>query len=94
MYDGEKSVYFRSNDNKIAYGALRERGTGTLTWPEDEFMYVTKGWIKVQVHGGEGFTLNPGDVMMMRKGQTFTFEMSDDFANIAVFVSDEKVSIV
>ncbi|KAK5203312.1 hypothetical protein LTR41_010955 [Exophiala xenobiotica] len=94
MYGGQKSIYFRSRDNKIAFGALREVGKGTMTWPEDESLFVTQGWIKFQVHGGESFTLNVGHVMMMQKGQTFTFEMSDDFANVAVFVSDEKITIV
>jgi uncharacterized cupin superfamily protein len=94
MYDGTKSVFYRSKDNKIAIGAIREKGADTMTWPEDEFLFVTAGWIKFQVHGGDSFTLEKGDVMMLRKGQTFSFEMSDDFANVAVFMSDEGVTIV
>lgn len=94
MYNGTKSVYYRSKDGKVAIGAIREIGTDTMTWPEDEFLFVTEGWIKWKVHGGDSFTMNKGDVMVLRKGQTFTFEMSDDFANIAVFMSDTKVSIV
>lgn len=94
MYNGTKSVYYRSKDNKVAIGAIREIGKDTLTWPEDEFLFVTEGWIKFTVHGGDSFTLNKGDVLVLKKGQTFSFEMSDDFANVAVFMSETGVSIV
>ncbi|KAH6628980.1 hypothetical protein C7974DRAFT_393571 [Boeremia exigua] len=93
MYSGSKSVYYRSKDNKVVIGAIRETGSDTLTWPEDEFLFVTEGWIKWKVHGGDEFTLRKGDVMVIKKGQTFDFEMSSDFANIAVFISDKEVTI-
>lgn len=61
----------------------------------DEFLFVTEGSIKMEVHGGESFVLGKGDVMVMKKGQTITFECSDDFANVAVFMdSQEKVTLV
>lgn len=60
-----------------------------------EFLYVTEGLIKIEVYGGETFTLSKGDVMVMKKGQTITFECSDDFVNIAVFINlEEKVSLM
>ncbi|KAH7159428.1 hypothetical protein B0J13DRAFT_518893 [Dactylonectria estremocensis] len=94
-YDGTKSIIYRSEDGKVVVGMLREKGKDTLVWPVDEFLYVTEGSIKMEVHGGETFTLGKGDVMVMRKGQTITFECSDDFANIAVFIDlEEKVSLV
>lgn len=93
-YNGTKSIFYRSADNSVAVGAIREIGVGHMTWPEDEFLFVTKGWIKFEVKDGEKFTLKPGDVMFLKKGQTFDFEMSDDFANVAVFLSNEGVTIV
>jgi ethanolamine utilization protein EutQ (cupin superfamily) len=56
----------------------------------DECLYVTEGWIKIDIHNGESYILNKGDVMVMQKGQRITFECSDDFANIAVFIDMEK----
>ncbi|KAF2653654.1 hypothetical protein K491DRAFT_717834 [Lophiostoma macrostomum CBS 122681] len=94
MYNGSKSVFYRSKDNKVAIGAIREKGADTMTWPEDEFLFVTQGWIKFRVHGGDSFTLERGHVLVLRKGQTFDFEMSDDFANIAIFMSETGVTIV
>ncbi|KAL2858983.1 hypothetical protein BJX68DRAFT_262502 [Aspergillus pseudodeflectus] len=89
MYDGTKSIIYRSKDRRVVVGMLREKGKDTLVWPTDEFLYVTQGWIKIDVEGGEKFTLHPGDVMVMQKGQTITFECSEDFANVAVFIDME-----
>lgn len=95
VYDGTKSIIYRSADRRVAVGMLREKGKDTLVWPVDEFLYVTEGTIHIQVSGGEEFTLAKGDVMVMRKGQTITFECSDDFANVAVFWDlDAKVELV
>ncbi|KAH6661544.1 hypothetical protein F5X68DRAFT_226093 [Plectosphaerella plurivora] len=95
MYAGSKSIIYRSDDGKVVFGMLREKGKDTLVWPCDECLFVTEGTIKIEVHGGESFTLAKGDVMVMRKGQTITFECSDDFANIAVFFDkEEKVTLV
>ncbi|KAH6986417.1 hypothetical protein BKA56DRAFT_613789 [Ilyonectria sp. MPI-CAGE-AT-0026] len=95
LYEGTKSIIYRSKDGKVVVGMLREKGKDTLVWPVDEFLYVTEGWIKIDVKDGEKFTLHRGDVMVMQKGQTITFECSDDFANVAVFIDmQEKVELV
>ncbi|KAI8685241.1 Cupin-3 domain-containing protein [Fusarium keratoplasticum] len=88
-YSGTKSIVYRSGDGKVVVGMLREKGTDTLVWPCDEFLIVTDGWIKVDVKGGDNFILNKGDMMVMQKGQNITFECSDDFANVAVFIDIE-----
>ncbi|KAK2784862.1 hypothetical protein FQN52_008798 [Onygenales sp. PD_12] len=85
IYEGTKAIIYRSADGKMAIGTLHEKGKDTLTWPVDEFLFVTEGWITMDVEGGEKFTLRKGDVMVMRKGQVITFEASEDFANVAVF---------
>jgi uncharacterized cupin superfamily protein len=89
MYDGTKSIIYCSKDRRIVVGMLREKGKDTLVWPVDEFLYVTQGWIKIDVEGGEKFTLHRDDVMVMQKGQVITFECSEDFANVAVFIDME-----
>lgn len=95
LYEGTKSIIYRSKDGKVVVGMLREKGKDTLVWPVDEFLYVTEGSIKIDVKDGEKFTLHKGDVMVMQKGQTITFECSEDFANVAVFIDmQEKVELV
>jgi uncharacterized cupin superfamily protein len=95
LYAGSKSIIYRSADSKVVFGMLREKGTDTLIWPVDEFVFVTEGSIDINVQGGQQFTLKKGDVMVMKKGQTITFTCSDDFANVAVFVDlEDKVTLV
>ncbi|RJE22481.1 hypothetical protein PHISCL_05167 [Aspergillus sclerotialis] len=94
-YSGTKSIIYRSEDGRVVFGMLREKGKDTLVWPVDEFLVVTEGWIKMDVHDGESFILKKGDVMVMKKGQVITFECSDDFANVTVFLDfEERVSLV
>ncbi|KAM5383709.1 hypothetical protein ACJZ2D_001698 [Fusarium nematophilum] len=59
-YAGSKSVLYRSADRRVVAGATRESGTGTLTYPCDEFFYVIEGWARLVVHGREMFTLDRG----------------------------------
>ncbi|KXG49768.1 protein of unknown function DUF861, cupin-3 [Penicillium griseofulvum] len=95
MYAGTKSIIYRSADGKVVVGMLREKGKDTLVWPVDEFLFVTQGTIHIEVHGGESFTLGKGDLMVMKKGQTITFDCSEDFANVAVFMDlEDKVTLV
>lgn len=93
-YAGSKSVLFRSADGKIVAGAAKETGTATLTYPCDEFFYVTEGWIELSIHGGETFTLNKGDFIYLRKGTTVDFVFGEDFANVAVFIDSEKITLI
>ncbi|KAH7356369.1 hypothetical protein BKA66DRAFT_562625 [Pyrenochaeta sp. MPI-SDFR-AT-0127] len=93
-YGGSKSIIFRSEDGKIAAGAAKESGNATLTYPCDEFFYVTDGSVDMSLHGGESFTLVKGDFVYVRKGQTIDFKFSDDFANVAIFIDNEKITLV
>ncbi|KAI5460619.1 hypothetical protein BGZ63DRAFT_387530 [Mariannaea sp. PMI_226] len=93
-WKGGKSVMFRSADGKRVAGAFRESATATLTYPCDEFTYVVKGWVKAHVHGGDTFTLKPGDCVYFSKGQTVDFSSSDDYVNVSFFFDDEKVTLI
>lgn len=93
-FGGSKSVIFRAADGKVVAAAAKETGTATLTYPCDEFFYVTGGWIKLAVHSGETFTLNKGDFIYLRKGTTVDFTFGPDFANVAVFIDTEKVTLL
>lgn len=95
-YDGKKSVAFRSADGKIVAGAAHEKGKATLVYPCDEFFFVTEGWIKCDVEGGETFTAKKGDVVYFTRGTKVNFEFGEDFYNVAIFVStdDTKVTLV
>lgn len=93
-YGGSKSVIFRSSDGRIVAAAAKETGTATLTYPCDEFFYVTAGWIRLKIHGGDEFTLKVGDFIYLNKGTTVDFEFGPDFTNVAVFIDSERVNLL
>ena len=92
QYGGEKSVIYRSSDGKVVAGTARESGTTSLTYPCDEFFYVTQGWCDVKIHGGDSFRLNEGDCIYITKGTTADFIFSPEFWNTAVFIDSEKIT--
>lgn len=89
-----KSVVFNSADGRILAGSLWAAGKGTWTWPYDQLFYVTQGTIKWQIEGGESFTLTAGGVTYLRAGTTASYEMSEDYANVVVFISDDKKVVI
>lgn len=93
-FGGEKSVIYRSSDGKVVAAAARETGTATMTYPCDEFFYVTEGWINLNVHGGDQFTLTEGEFVFLKKGTTVDFTFGPDFANVAVFIDSEPVTLL
>ncbi|KFA53858.1 hypothetical protein S40293_01726 [Stachybotrys chartarum IBT 40293] len=95
-YGGQRSIVYRSEDGKIVAGAAHEKGKATLVYPWDEFFFVTQGSIVCDVEGGDTSTAKKGDVVYFKRGTKVNFEFSQDFYNIAVFISTdgEKVSLV
>lgn len=94
QFGGSKSTIFRSADGKVLAAAAKETGEATLTYPYDEFFFVTEGWIKLSIHGGETFTLHQSEVVYLPKGTTVDFVFSDDFANVAFFFNDERITLL
>lgn len=93
-FGGSKSIVYRSEDGKVVAAAAKETGTATLTYPCDEFFYVTAGWIILDIHGGDKFTLNVGECVYLKKGTTVDFTFGPGFTNVALFLDSEKVTLV
>ncbi|NKB39040.1 MAG: DUF861 domain-containing protein [Gammaproteobacteria bacterium] len=91
-FGGGEHVFYRSADKSRAVVAFKETGKHTFTYPFDEFAFVLKGSAKVDVHGGEKFTLTAGDILYVEEGTTIDFEMDDEFEDITMLVSDKPVS--
>lgn len=94
QYAGSKSLIYRSSDGTIVAGAAKESGKATLTYPCHEFFYVTEGWVKLDIHGGEKLTLEKGDFIFLHKGTTVDFEFGENFANVACFIDSEKITLI
>ncbi|KAF3806795.1 hypothetical protein GCG54_00007044 [Colletotrichum gloeosporioides] len=89
-YDGKKSVVYRSDDGQIVAGAAQEKGKATLVYPCDEFLSITEGIIKCNVEDGDKFMAKKGDVVYFTRGTKVNFEFSQDFHNLAVFISTDR----
>ncbi|KAK5048700.1 hypothetical protein LTR84_005792 [Exophiala bonariae] len=85
----KKCIIYNSPNRDVLAGTIYAHGKGTYTWPCDEFIYVSRGWITWEVLGGESFKLVEGDVIYIKEGTTASYEMSPDYANIIVFYSGE-----
>ena len=88
-----QAVLYASPDGTRLAGSFKEAGSHTMTMPYDEFFYVISGSASVAVTGGASLVLNPGDCCYLRQGQEVSFEMSDDFHDVAVLISDTPFDI-
>lgn len=90
-YGGAQAILYRSPDGRRIAGSFRESGKHSLTMAYDEFLFVIAGSATLTVHGDERLTLVPGDACYLRQGSTVDFEMSPDFHDVAVLMSDDEI---
>ena len=81
-------VLYRSPDGTRLAGSFQESGTHTMVMPFDEFIYLVAGTCRISVEDGDAFEMAVGDCCYLRQGQNVTFEMSDDFHDVTVLISD------
>jgi len=90
-FGGREAIIYRSPDGKRVAAAFEESGKATFTYPFDEFLVVTSGTAKIQVHGGETIELRKGDVAYIREGTSVDFDFSKDFSDITCLIADHEV---
>jgi uncharacterized cupin superfamily protein len=88
-FGGGESILYTSPDRTRMVVAFRESGKHTFKYTFDEFAYVTRGSARVSVRGGETFTIKTGESLYVEEGAVIDFEMSDDFEDITVLVSNK-----
>lgn len=88
-YGGRAAVIHRSEDGKRVAVANEEEGSFDYTYKFDEFLFVTSGSARVQVIGGETFTLSKGDVAYFSKGTKVHFELHKGFSDVTMLMSDD-----
>ena len=86
---GAKAVLYHSPDRTRLAGSFKESGSHTLQMPFDEFIYVIAGEVGITVDGGARQDFAAGDAFYLVQGTTVAFEMSDDFHDVTVLISDE-----
>lgn len=92
-FGGSKAVLHHSADGRRLAGSFRESGTHRMTMPFDEFIYIVGGGVTLTVDGGAPVTLGTGDCCYLRQGQDVLFEMTDDFHDVTVLISDDPIAL-
>lgn len=88
-FGGKQAVLYKSPDGKRLAGSFHETGTHSMTMPFDEFIYIVGGGVTITVEGGETIVMKVGDCCYLRQGQKVKFEMTDDFHDVTVLISDD-----
>lgn len=92
-FGGSQAVLYTSPDGKRLAGSFKESGTHTMVMPFDEFVYVLAGSCRITVEGGDSLEVGVGDCCYLREGMNVTWEMSDDFHDVTVLISDTSFDI-
>lgn len=88
---GEKCVLYHSSDRTRLAGSFKESGSHTMTMEFDEFVYVVTGGVTITIHGGKRYEMGVGDAFYVRQGMTVDWEMTDDFQDVTVLISDQPI---
>lgn len=92
-FGGSKAILYHSADKRRLAGSFRESGTHRLVMPFDEFIYIVGGGVTLTVDGAPPVTLGVGDTCYLRQGQDVLFEMTDDFHDVTVLMSDDPIEV-
>ena len=92
-FGGSKAILYHSPDGTRLAGSFRESGTHQFVMPFDEFIYVVAGGVKITITDGESFNLGVGDTCYLKQGQDVLFEMTDDFHDVTVLISDKRIDV-
>ena len=87
-FGGHEAVLYKSEDGTRLAASFRLSGTHSWVTPYDDFFFVVGGSAKITVEGRGSFEVVAGDFCYIRQGMSVTFEMSDDFHEVSVLVSD------
>jgi uncharacterized cupin superfamily protein len=90
VYQGRVWEIDRSADGRRSIALFEQTGELDYEYSCGEVVIVQKGWISCTFEDGQVVTLNEGDVAYFEKGVKGHFKMSEDFSDLAVFISDDK----
>lgn len=90
-YGGAEAVLYQSQDKTRLAGSFKESGRHEMVMAYDEFMYLVEGTCRVTVDDADPIELSRGDCCYLTQGQTVVFEMSEDFHDVTVLISDSPI---
>jgi uncharacterized cupin superfamily protein len=92
-YGGSHCILHRSPDRTRLAGSFKESGSHELTMPYDEFVYVVAGGVSITVEDCEKQDFGVGDAFYITQGEKVRWEMTDDFQDVTVLISDQAIDI-
>jgi uncharacterized cupin superfamily protein len=87
-----KSRYWeidRSADGRRSIALFQQSGDTYFEYPCHEVVVVQEGSISCTFDDGQVVTLRKGDVAFFEKGVKGQFSASEDFVDLAIFLSDD-----
>ncbi len=92
-FGGSLAKMHESADGRVFAATYRLSGRHTWTLQYDDYFFVIAGHATVTVDDDEPFEVSAGDFCRLRQGSTATFDMSEDFHEISVLVSDKSIDV-
>jgi uncharacterized cupin superfamily protein len=92
-FGGSQCILYRSPDRTRLAGSFKESGSHDMTMPYDEFVYVVVGGVSITVEGGEKQKFGVGDAFYVPQGTVVRWEMTDDFQDVTVLISDRAIDV-
>jgi uncharacterized cupin superfamily protein len=89
-YKGRVWEIDRSADGRRAIALFEQTGDSYFEYPCSEVVVVQRGSISCTFDDGQVVELKVGDVAFFEKGVKGQFKMSDDFSDLAIFLSDDE----
>lgn len=88
-YKGRYWEIDRSSDGRRSIALFEQSGESSFEYPCSEVVVVQRGSISCTFDDGQVVELKAGDVAFFEKGVKAHFKMSDDFSDLAIFLSDD-----
>jgi uncharacterized cupin superfamily protein len=89
-YKGRVWEIDRSSDGRRSIALFEQSGVSDFEYPCDEVVYVLRGTLSCTFDDGQVVELTKGDVAFFEKGVKGHFVTSEDFSDLAIFLSDDK----
>jgi uncharacterized cupin superfamily protein len=94
-YKGRYWEIDRSADGRRSITLFEQSGDAYYEYPCSEVVVVQRGSISCTFDDGQVITLRAGDVGFFEKGVKGMFSCSEDFSDLAIFLSDdEPISVI
>lgn len=87
-FGGSQALLYQSDDGSRMAATFRLSGRHSWTLEYDDFFYVIAGHASIEIDGRPALKVGPGDFCRLHQGSAVTFDMSADFHEVSVLISE------